>query len=510
MALRTKWLAVGAVAIVAVGLTPFISFANDDPAPPPSSDFDMAPGMVDAMRRDLHLTDAQIADRLTTEAGAPIVQKRLKSELGTAYAGAWIPDGADKLTVAITDPGQADEVRAEGADVKIVKRGHADLDKARAALDKNAAKADDAIRGWYVDVETNSVVVVTAPGDEAAATKFAQDSGAGTVKVETAAEQPKTIDDIRGGDQYTINGGSICSVGFSVVGGFVSAGHCGNDGDTTVGVTGNDQGQFVKPSFPGHDWSFISTTVTGDTWVPQPWVYNYKDGAVLVSGSLDAPIGSSICRSGRTTGWRCGSVQSLNESVKYSEGIVTGLTRTDACAEPGDSGGSFISGNQAQGVASGSTGDCTVGGNTWFQPVNPILTAYGLSLVTSGGNQLVSALNGKCVDVPGSKYGAGQDLQMYTCNNTEAQKWAFTNGALQTKYNLCVEVTNAAVSNNSVLQLNTCNAGANQQFTLSATGALVNPVSGRCVDIRSGNASNGALLIIYDCKSSTNQTWKRS
>jgi streptogrisin C len=235
MALRTKWLAVGAVAIVAVGLTPFVSFADDTPAPVPSAEFDMAPGMVEAMRRDLNLTDDEIANRLTTEAGAPVVQKRLKSELGKAYGGAWIPDGADKLTVAITDPGQADEVRAGGADVRIVDRGQADLDKSRAALDKNAAKAGDDIHGWYVDVESNSVVVVADPGNEAAATKFAKDSGAGTVTVKTDDEQPRTVDDVRGGDQYVINGSDFCSVGFAVAGGFVSAGHCGTKGDTTAG-----------------------------------------------------------------------------------------------------------------------------------------------------------------------------------------------------------------------------------------------------------------------------------
>ncbi len=52
------------------------------------------------------------------------------------------------------------------------------------------------------------------------------------------------------------------------------------------------------------------------------------------------------------------------------------------CAEPGDSGGSFISGSQAQGVTSGGSGNCTYGGTTYFQPVNEILRVYGLTLVT--------------------------------------------------------------------------------------------------------------------------------
>ena len=67
--------------------------------------------------------------------------------------------------------------------------------------------------------------------------------------------------------------------------------------------------------------------------------------------------------------------------MTYPQGTVTGLTRTNVCAEPGDSGGSFISGSQAQGVTSGGSGNCTSGGTTYFQPVNEILSAYGLTLV---------------------------------------------------------------------------------------------------------------------------------
>nr|WP_308167771.1 trypsin-like serine protease [Catellatospora tritici] len=54
------------------------------------------------------------------------------------------------------------------------------------------------------------------------------------------------------------------------------------------------------------------------------------------------------------------------------------------CAEPGDSGGSLIAGSQAQGVTSGGSGNCTSGGTTYFQPVNEILQAFSLTLMTSG------------------------------------------------------------------------------------------------------------------------------
>ncbi|HTJ32155.1 MAG TPA: carbohydrate-binding protein [Dactylosporangium sp.] len=71
--------------------------------------------------------------------------------------------------------------------------------------------------------------------------------------------------------------------------------------------------------------------------------------------------------------------------MTYSQGTVTGLVRSNACAEPGDSGGSWLSGSQAQGVTSGGSGNCTSGGTMYYQPVNEILQAYGLTLLTTGG-----------------------------------------------------------------------------------------------------------------------------
>lgn len=59
------------------------------------------------------------------------------------------------------------------------------------------------------------------------------------------------------------------------------------------------------------------------------------------------------------------------------------MAGTSVCAQGGDSGGSFITGDQAQGVTSGGYGNCTSGGRTWFQPINEILSAYDLILLTA-------------------------------------------------------------------------------------------------------------------------------
>ena len=108
---------------------------------------DLPAGVVKAMKRDLKLTsDEQVAERLRTEAAAPVVQKRLKAKLGNAYGGAWIKKGEERLTVAVTSEAAAKQVRAEGAEAEIVDRGEGALAADRAKLDKRAAKAADAIR----------------------------------------------------------------------------------------------------------------------------------------------------------------------------------------------------------------------------------------------------------------------------------------------------------------------------------------------------------------------------
>ncbi|SDT19755.1 ricin-type beta-trefoil lectin domain protein [Actinoplanes derwentensis] len=503
-------LAVGAAALATATMNPVAGHAAPKPAPQAApADLGLAPGMMAALRRDLGLDDAQIHRRLATEAAAPAVEQRLRAQLGDRFGGAWIAAGATRLTVAVTRAKDAARVRAEGAVPTIVARGERSLDTARATLDRNGAAAPGTVRGWFVDPAANSVVVTVQPGAEADARRFAAASGAGAVTIRTAAARPEPMYDTRGGDQYVINGNTLCSVGFAVAGGFVTAGHCGGTGSPTLGFNNVAQGTFAGSSFPGNDYAWVRTNAN---WVSQPWVNNYSGGNVLVSGSQEAAIGSSICRSGRTTGWRCGTLLGRNETINYAQGSVSGLSRSNACAQPGDSGGSWISGNQAQGVTSGGTGDCTSGGTMWFQPVNEILQVYGLSLTTSGGNAgsaLISNWNNKCLDVPNGDFSDGVPTQMWNCNGSAAQRWEATGGTLRTGNNKCLDVAWGSTANGAVIQIATCSGNAAQQWVLSAAGDLVNPQANKCVDISEWNGNDGARLQLWECAGTLNQKWRR-
>ncbi|MFB9906079.1 S1 family peptidase [Allokutzneria oryzae] len=348
------------------------------PAVAAESDSVASPEMLTAMQRDLGLTAHEAKARAANEMKAAETEAGLRGVLGDSYAGAHFANGSSKLTVSVTDAAKADAVRAAGADVRLVARSAAQLDAVKTTLDK-ADQHANGVSGWYVDTVNNRVVVtakVTADGE-----KFVKASGvdASAVTVQQSDETPVPLYDTRGGDAYYMGGGR-CSVGFSVQGGYVTAGHCGTVGTATQGFNRVASGSFRGSSFPGNDYAWVGTN---SNWVSRGVVNRYNGGTVAVGGSTEAAVGASICRSGSTTGWRCGTIQAKNQTVRYPQGTVNGMTRTNACAEPGDSGGSWLSGNQAQGVTSGGSGNCTSGGTTYFYPVNPILSRFGLRLVTS-------------------------------------------------------------------------------------------------------------------------------
>jgi streptogrisin C len=333
--------------------------------------------MMSAMQRDLDLTADEVQVRLAKEDAATRVEQKVRVELGAGFGGAWLTAHDQQLVVAITDAGAADRVRALGAQPRVVARSERQLDTAKARLD--LSKAPAGVAGWYVDVPTNTVVVLAAASAMADAAGFVAGSGAdpGAVRIQASTERPRLLYDLRGGDAY-YPGNTRCSIGFSVTGGFVTAGHCGGVGTTTAGVNGVAQGTVAGSTFPGVDYGWVAVNAN---WTPTPQVN--ASGGTPVEGSQEAAVGASVCRSGSTTGTRCGTIQAKNATVNYVEGTVRGLTRTNACAEGGDSGGSWLSGLQAQGVTSGGSGNCTNGGTTYFQPLLPILAAYGLTLTVA-------------------------------------------------------------------------------------------------------------------------------
>ncbi|MDF4248913.1 S1 family peptidase [Streptomyces sp. WMMB303] len=365
-------------ALVAAGLLP----ATAADARPQTEKTPASDGVLNAMQRDFGLSEQQAVKRLAAEKQARTTEKRAQRAAGSAYAGSWFSPKTRKLTVAVADSERAAAVRATGATVNLVDRTAKQLDAVQKRID--ALDAPSGVSSWRVDWKTNRVVVEVLSSHQADndVKKFlARARKAGPVTVRTTDHAPSTLSaGTVGGDPY-YTGNVRCSIGFSVQGGFVTAGHCGGAGQAVNGWDGSYIGDFQGSSFPGNDYAWVNV---GSGWWTVPVVLGW--GTVsdqLVRGSAEAPVGASICRSGSTSHWHCGTVLAKNETVNYSQGAVHEMTKTSVCAEGGDSGGSFISGDQAQGVTSGGWGDCSGGGETWYQPINEILNHYGLTLHTA-------------------------------------------------------------------------------------------------------------------------------
>ncbi|GAA4006266.1 S1 family peptidase [Streptomyces plumbiresistens] len=382
---RTRFTRAGlaVLLLLGAGITAGTVPATADDAP--SAEAPASAGLLSAMQRDLGLSKADAEERLAAEQRATALESKARRAAGTSFGGSWFDASSGTLTVGVT-PGTSAaalrEIRAAGASVRTVAHSARELAATQARLDKLPAPAG--VSSWHVDPEANTVVVNIVRADERDndVQRFvARAREAGPVTVRRVATAPTTFAaGTVGGDPY-YTGNVRCSIGFSVHGGFVTAGHCGQTGAGVRGWDGTYIGNFQGSSFPENDYAWVNV---GSGWWTVPVVLGW--GTVsdrLVRGSAEAPVGASVCRSGSTTHWHCGTVLAKNETVNYSQGAVRQMTKTSVCAEPGDSGGSFISGDQAQGVTSGGWGNCGSGGETWFQPVNEILNRYGLTLHTA-------------------------------------------------------------------------------------------------------------------------------
>lgn len=374
--------------LVAAGIVPATAGASsastsDSASASAGTGGQQASGAVLAsMQKDLGLTKSQAVKLLAAEKKATAVEDDAQRVAGAAYGGSWFDAKSGSLTVALTDGRKADAVRAAGADVRLVKHSAKKLDAAKKRIDELSAPAG--VGSWQVDYKTNRIVVnvVAKKKDAADVRAFVADAReSGPVTVREAAEAPRTTAaGTVGGDPY-YTGNVRCSIGFSVHGGFVTAGHCGPKGAVVNGWDRSRIGTFQGSTFPGKDMAWVNVA---NGWWTEPVVLGW--GTIpdrLVKGSNEAPVGSSICRSGSTTHWHCGNVEAKNVTVNYSQGPVHGMTQTSVCAEGGDSGGSYISGDQAQGITSGGSGNCSSGGRTFYQPLNPVLKEYGLTLHTA-------------------------------------------------------------------------------------------------------------------------------
>ncbi|MGW3188854.1 S1 family peptidase [Streptomyces ardesiacus] len=334
--------------------------------------------------------DEAAAPRTLKAADAPDLAARLAGLLGDTFAGSYYDSGARRLVVNVV-PGDDDEavVRAKraGAEVREVDNSMGELRSGARTL-----KSEASIPGtsWAIDPRTNRILVTadsTVTGDRWDRLESTVEGlGSGMATIRRSAGTFTTF--VSGGDAV-FGGGARCSLGFNVTAGdgspaFLTAGHCGVAAAQWSDAQGGRPIATVdRAVFPGQgDFALVRYD---DPATDAPSEVNLGDQTLPISGAAEATVGQEVFRMGSTTGLADGRVLGLDATVNYPEGTVTGLIQTDVCAEPGDSGGSlFTRDGLAIGLTSGGSGDCTTGGETFFQPVTTALNAVGATLGDEG------------------------------------------------------------------------------------------------------------------------------
>ncbi|MFD7705178.1 S1 family peptidase [Streptomyces caelestis] len=350
-------------------------------------------------------SDAAAAAPRTLKAGdASDLASRLAGLLGDAFAGSYY-DGENKQLVVNVVPGDDNDVivqaKKAGAAVREVDNSMTELEAGARTLRSQAAVPGTS---WAVDPRTNKILVTadsTVTGDEWDRLESTVESlGSGMATIKKSAGTFRTF--ASGGDAI-FSGGARCSLGFNVTAGdgspaFLTAGHCGVAAAQWSDAQGGQPIATVDQAvFPGAgDFALVTYD---DPATVAPSEVDLGDQTLAVSRAAEATVGQEVFRMGSTTGLAEGQVLGLNATVNYPEGTVTGLIQTNVCAEPGDSGGSmFTRDGLAVGLTSGGSGDCTSGGETFFQPVTTALEAVGATLGAEGG-----------AGAGGDQTGAGQE-----------------------------------------------------------------------------------------------------
>lgn len=335
-------------------------------------------------------SDASAPRRMSAASAAELLQQ-LGKQLGESYGGAYYDAGRQQLVVNVVGGNNEIDVQVKkaGAVPRSVDNSASDLSAAKSTLSREATVAGTS---WAIDPRNNQVLVTadrTVTGERWDRLEAAvKDLGPGMARIQKSGGEFKTF--LEGGDAI-FGGGARCSLGFNVTAqdgspGFLTAGHCGVAAEQWSEAAGGAPiGTVQEAVFPGAgDFALVTYD---DPATEAPGEVDTGDGrTVAIARAADAAVGQNVIRMGSTTGLSDGQVTGLDATVNYPEGTVTGLIQTNVCAEPGDSGGAlFTADGSAVGLTSGGSGDCTAGGETFFQPVTTALEAVGARIGDDAG-----------------------------------------------------------------------------------------------------------------------------
>ena len=132
----------------------------------------------------------------------------------------------------------------------------------------------------------------------------------------------------------------------------------------------------------------------------------------------------------------------------------------------------------------------------------------------SGGTtaeELVGNQSGKCLDVPSVSDTNGTQLEIYTCNAGSNQEYTLQpNGEISVysgSSEKCLDAYNQGKTAGTIVDIYTCSGGSNQLWQAHPDGSITNDESGLCLDVYGQGTANGTDVDLYTCNGGSNQQW---
>jgi LPXTG-motif cell wall-anchored protein len=332
----------------------------------------------------------------TTAASAE--EESVTESLQTFAAEAFAPQ-ADELPSGLIEAIERDlgispaEYLANAASAKVTADVVAQLEDAGVNINATVISGQDV------------TLYVAAEADVDAALAVGAEVEVGDAPATDTPDEIVAHEDLKGGYGYMSPESGRCSIGFNgyaadgspVV---ITAGHCNPDNsdfdwylfdvDAPMSPDSDDPWPQGEQIGSGGEFQFGENhdaglfPVTNPAWTPRPVVSSWgggngdpRDGEVAVTDDTTAIKGAPVCRSGASTGYQCGEVYAVNQSVLVDDVPVTGFFTT-ACSAQGDSGGSFLTGTAAVGTLTGGSGDAPTDCAQW-DPEQFLSFAYATS-----------------------------------------------------------------------------------------------------------------------------------
>ncbi|KZB82965.1 S1 family peptidase [Amycolatopsis regifaucium] len=358
----------------------------------PSTAYDQT--MLETLAATLRISPLQAAQKLDHEKNLISSLENIRAR-GLRTDGAFFDD-AGALVVNAADAGSAQALRSAGLTPRTAVRGEKALDALSARVGDVIGAAVTQVQSWGPELAADQVVVTVAPGaDRALVRRLSALSG---VTVRTGIANGNTTQaDVIPGQIMDLDPGTNCSLGFPGTTSdgdnvLLTAGHCVEGNPDILNRDGVHIGRGVATEFPSADMGLMDID---DEDTGRGYVDTRKGTTVRITGSSKAPVGTTLCKAGNTTGWTCGKITAYNQTVRYSgESVATkGLAKSTVCTEGGDSGGAYIAGNTAQGMTSGgpddghdcgyNQGSNATGSYSYYQPVVDAAYNYGVTLTRS-------------------------------------------------------------------------------------------------------------------------------